>query len=274
MKLTFTLLFSLFLIFDSFANINLIDISKISSDSQFVSDFNYIKENQQFYDHWTNEWTYIKSKKELITNLREKFNSFSSIENKNTELFLLLGDISHYLYNLDDSASFRNAVNNYNSAIKESPNDYRCYWFLGYHYALANVPTQAIDNFLKAQELLPTEESTHFWNDFALTSLLTNMPSHSIYAMDKVKSISGIQGSFETQFGQNIRNRIIPVDKNKSYKKEDIWTANLGEISMLTCRPLGIKIVLDSSWNLSVYDYENRQSAFLIHPPALKSKKW
>lgn len=117
MKQTITFLFSIFLSFTTFANVNYINISKISSVSIFESAFNYIKDNQQFYDHWTNEWRYDKPKQELIKNLRDNYNAFSSIANKSTELFLLLGDISHYLYNLDDSAYYSKAVSNYNSAI-------------------------------------------------------------------------------------------------------------------------------------------------------------
>ncbi|MCA6442178.1 MAG: hypothetical protein IM600_02000, partial [Bacteroidetes bacterium] len=143
--------------------------------------------------------------------------------------FLLLGDISHYLYNLDDTAYYGIAVTNYNTAVKASPNDFRCYWFLGYHYALSNVPTKAIDNFIKAQTLLPTDQPADFWNDYAWATAVTNMPSHCIYAMDKVKSISGKQGSFETQLGDNIHKRIVEVDKDNSYKKEDIWSASTGE---------------------------------------------
>lgn len=273
MKITITFLFSVFLTLDTFANVNFIDIAKISNDIKFESAFNYIKDNQQFYDHWTNEWNYNKPKRELIDSLRSKYSTFSAIVNKSTELYLLLGDISHYLYNLDDTAYYSKAVNNYNSAIKESPNDYRCYWFLGYHYALSNVPTQAIDNFIKAQELLPTDQPSDFWNDYAWATAATNMPSNCIFAMDKAKSISGNPGSFETQLGQNIRNRIEPVDKNKSYKKEDIWTASQGEKTTFTCRPLGIKLLIDSTWNLSFYDYEKGQSAFIINPPAIKNKK-
>ena len=236
------------------ANVNFIDISKISNDSKYVAGFNYIKNNLQYYDHWTNEWNYAKPKQELIKNLRYNFTTFSSIANKNTELFLLLGDISHYLYNLDDTAYYNIAVTNYNIAIKGSPKDYRCYWFLAYHYSQSSVSTEAIVNFIKAQELLPTDQPADFWNEYAWAMAVANMPSHCIYAMDKVKSISGKEGNFETQLGHNVRNRIDSVDKDKFYKKEDIWTASQGNKPTFTSRPLGIKILIDSTWNLSIYD--------------------
>jgi len=273
MKQTIIFIFSILFTLDIFANVNFIDISKIIGDSTYIAAFNYIKENKQFYDHWTNEWTYDKPKQELIKNLREIYTSFSSIENKSTELFLFLGDISHYLHNLDDAAYYGIAVTNYNNAAKVSPNDYRCYWFLGHHYALSSIPTQAIDNFIKAVKLLPSNQSTDFWNDFAWATAVTNMPSHCIYAMDKVKSISGKQGSFENQLGDNIRKRIVEVDKDNSYKKEDIWSVSTGEKTTFVCRPLGIKILVDSTWELSIYDYAKHQGVFIINPTTLKNKK-
>jgi tetratricopeptide (TPR) repeat protein len=258
---------------NTFANVNFIDISKISSDIKFVTAFNYIKENQEYYDHWTNEWGYDKPKEELIKKLQDNYSTFSSITTKNEELYLLLGDIAHYLYNLDDTAFYSLAVNNYNSAIKNNPKDYRTYWFLGYHYALSNVPTQAIDNFFKAQELLPSEQPADFWNEYAWATAVTNMPSHCIFAMDKVKSILGKAGSFETQLGQTIYKRIVELDKDSSYSKQNIWTASEGEKTTFTSRPLGIKILIDSTWDLSVYDYSNHQTAFIINPPTLLNKK-
>ncbi|HLN74001.1 MAG TPA: hypothetical protein VK205_11950 [Prolixibacteraceae bacterium] len=259
--------------FDTFANVNNIDISKVSTDSKYLMAFNDIKDNQQFYDHYSNEWKYDTPKEVLKIKLREYFTTFSSLFTKNEELFLLLGDIAHYLYNLDDTAYFSKAVNNYNLAIKSNPKGYRAYWFLGYHYALSNVFTLAIDNFIKAQELLPADQPADFWNEYAMATAMTNMPSHCIYAMDQVKKISGVAGSFETQLGPTIHKRIVEVDKDKSYPKEDLWTISKAEKIVFTSRPLGIKILLDPKWKLSVYDYNKRQSAFIINPPAIKNKK-
>jgi tetratricopeptide (TPR) repeat protein len=273
MKRGIIILIVTLIIVDTFANINFIDISKISSDRKFVTAFNYIKENQHYYDHWTNEWSYDKPKEILINKLEENYSIFSSLPAKKEELYLLLGDIAHYLYNLDDTAYYNIAVESYDSAIRTNPNDYRTYWFLGFHYALSNVPTQAIDNFLKAQELLPIEQPADFWNEYAWATAVTNMPSHCIFAMDKVKSISGKEGSFETQQGQGIYKKIVAVDKDKSYKKEDIWTASQGTKTTFISRSLGIKILVDSTWIVSVYDYTNHQSAFIINPPTIKNEK-
>jgi tetratricopeptide (TPR) repeat protein len=273
MRKTTILLIGILTTLNIFSNVNYIEMSKISTESKSMTAFNYIKDNQQYFDHWTNEWNYYKPQKELIKNLRDNYATFSSIAPKNAELYLLLGDIAHYLYNLNDTAYYRMAINNYKSAIEVNPNDYRAYWFLGYHYVLSNVPTLGIDNFLKAQQLLPTKQPADFWNEFAWSTAMTNMPSHCIFAMDKTKSISGTSGSFESQLGQTIYKKIVAVDKDLSYKKEDIWSVSQGEKTTFTSRPLGIKILVDSTWELSIYDYKNRKSAFILNPPTIKSKK-
>lgn len=272
MKRTLSLLFILFFMINIFANVNHIDIDKISNDTKYVTAFRYIKDNQEFYDHWSIEWNYLKRKQELINNLRDIHKTFSEITNKNTEVYLLLGDISHYLYNLEDTIYYDEAVKNYNQATKMNPKDYRGYWFLGYHLALSNHLPEAFEYFLKAQEILPHDEPADFWNDYAWLTGVTNMPSHCMFAMDKVKSILGYEGKFESQFGQTIRDRIEPVDKNKTYKSQDIWTATEGEKITFMSRPLGIKLLIDSTWDLSIYDYENQHNFFIINPPPLKNK--
>lgn len=274
----FILIFLTLLTVQTFANVNYIDIAKISNDSKLVAAFNFVKDNKEYYDHWTNQWNYDKSKEDLISQLRGHYKSFSALTTKNAETYLLLGDIAHYLYNMDDTVFktteyFEKATDNYNSAIKASSSDYRGYWFLGYHYALSNVPTSAIENFFKAEKILPTQQPADFWNDYAWATAVTNMPSHCIYAMDKVKSISGKEGSFQQQLGETIYKRIVPVDKNKSYEKQEIWTASDGDKTTFVSRPLGIKILVDSTWNLQIYDYQNNQAAFIMNPPKIANKK-
>ena len=273
MKRSILILTLLVLTHEIFADVNFIDFKKISADEKYINAFEFIKDNLEYYDHWTNEWTYTKPKEELADMLRDDFTLFSSIKVKNTELFLLLGDISHYLYNLDVSSYYESAVGNYDSAIRLSPKDYRCYWFLGYHFALSNVPDSAVQNFLKAQTLLPNDAPAEFWNDYAWTSAVTNMPSHCIYAMDKTKSIPGAEGSFHTKLAEVIYNKIVPVDRDSSYKKEDIWMGHSGEMATFISRPLGLKIFVDSTWGLTVYDYKNRQTAFILTPSSIRDKK-
>ena len=255
-----------------FANVNYLDVAKISSDRTFVTAFDFVKNNKRYYDHRTTEWKHDLPKEDLINQLREYYKAFSALTEKSSETYLLLGDIAHYLYNMDDREYDDSAVNNYEEAIKNDPEDFRAYWFLAYHYALSNVPVLAIDNFKKAEKLLPIEQPADFWNDYAWAAAATNMPSHCIYAMDKVKSISGKQGSFQQQFGETIYKQTVPADKNQSYSKEDTWTVNRGDKITCTSRLLGIKIPIDTLWTPLIYDYKNNQTAFTILPSTITNK--
>ena len=255
------------------ANVDYIDISKISNDNKLVAAFNFIRIHKEYYDHWSVEWKYIISKDKLIDQLKEYYQDFSALPDKNAETYLLLGDIAHYLYNMNEEAYGNLAVENYEEALKVTPTDYGGYWFLAYHYSLSANPVLAFDYFKKAEKLLPSEEPADFWNDYANAFYLFNLPSHSIYAMDKVKTITGKEGVFQQQFGETIYKRIIPVDKQQKYENKDIWAVGKGDNKYtFTSRPLGIKISIDTAWRGSIFPYDNNATAFIITPTTLVHK--
>ncbi|HTB31391.1 MAG TPA: hypothetical protein VK808_05150 [Bacteroidia bacterium] len=272
MKRIGIILISTLIAFSAFANINYIDISKITKDSKLITAFNFIKNNQKYFDHWTHEWRYDVSKEELIKQLKDSYSELSSIPNKSEELYLLLGDIGYYLFNLDENPFSDTAVHNFELAMKSSPKDYRPYWFLGNHYALSNHSDKAIDNYFKGESLLPTDAPADFWNDYAAAAGMANMPSHCFFAMDKVKSITGMEGSFEAHLGPAIYKRMIDVCKDSSFDDDYIWSESLGEKATFISRPLGIKFVIDSAWKITVTDYANHQSLFNMKPLQIKNK--
>jgi hypothetical protein len=166
------------------------------------------------------------------------------------------------------------AVNNFNEAIKSNPKDYRAYWFLAQHYALSISSFLAIENFKNAEKLLPLKQPADFWKDYASAALIYNMPSHSIYAMDKAKSISGDKNLFSKDLEEILYTRITDIDKNQSYDMKDIWAMDREEDKIiLTSRPLGIKMQLDSAWDLSGYDYQNNATVLIITLPPIANKK-
>ena len=95
------------------------------------------------------------------------------------------------------------------------------------------------------------------------------MPSHCIYAMDQAKLILGEASYFEQQLGESIYKRITPVNRDSTYKYSDIWSVSKGDLLSFVNRPLGIKIVIDSTWHINFYDYSNHQSIVTIEPPAI-----
>ncbi|MDB4335157.1 hypothetical protein OAA06_02225 [bacterium] len=271
MKTIFTLILS-FTTLSIFGNINYIQFDKTPDFEKNIDKYNFIKDNEGYYNHWQPDWTYDISKKSLVKGLKESYDLFSKLDNQNIEINLLLGDISHYLYNLHEDKYYELAVNHYKKAIDLAPNDFRPLWFIANHYALSNVQDKSIVYFLKSQKLLPSDEPAEFWEEYTFATATANMPSHCIYAMDKAKSILGEPSYFEEQLGQTIYNRIIPVKSDSTYNYSDIWSASKGDLISFVCRPTGLKLLIDSTWQINFYDYKNYQTVITIVPPAIPNK--
>lgn len=268
-----TCLFSLLVVAHAVANINFIDLTKINSSENLQNEFVYLQEHLEFYNHWSPTWNYSVSKTELLNHLSEIYKKVHAVDSQNTESYLLQGDIAHYMYNLDDQKRYQDAVDNYEKAIQTSVTDYRGYWFLGNHYSMANVPTQAIQSLLLAEEHLPVKPPVEFWNCYAVATNLANMPSHCIYAMDKVTELQGSAGDLETSIGESVVKRFVEMKINAVYDIKELWNVKNGSMIDLWSRPLGMKISLNPAWQMSVYKYENRNSALVILPPKLKNAK-
>jgi tetratricopeptide (TPR) repeat protein len=271
MKTIFTFLLTLSTL-TIFGNINYIQFEKIPRSDKYIDKYDFIKNNERYYNHWQPDWTYDISKKSLVKGLKESYDLFSKLDNENIEINLLLGDISHYLNNLDEDKYYELAVNHYRKAIDLAPNDYRPLWFIANHYAQSNVQDKSIEYFLKSQKLLPSDEPAAFWEEYTFATAVANMPSHCIYAMDKAKSILGEPSYFEQKVGQTIYNRIIPVKMDSTYGYTDIWTAYKGDLISFVCRPFGLKLLIDSTWQINFYNYKNYQTAVTIIPPAIPNK--
>lgn len=264
----------LFIIFScqTYGNINFIRRDSIPNSADYTEQIDYLKTYVQYFDHWSQEWDYPVEKSTLVEELRNSYNNISHSDSQNVEVNLLLGDISHYLYNLEESKGFDNAIKHYEKAINLSPMDYRGYWFLANHYALSNLAEKSIHNFKKAIKHLPTNVPAEFWTDYSTAASIANMSTNCIFGMDQAKLILGEPSYFEKELGQTIRDRIIPVNSDSSYKKEDLWQVIQKEPLPFISRQLGIKFLIDSSWYIDVKDYKNNSAAFIITPPAIKNK--
>lgn len=254
-------------------NINNIDTDKIPDHHKYASNINFLIENQEYYNHWQPEWTYTVEKDWLIKNLKDCFKVFSALDAKNVEVNLIVGDISHYLYNLQEDKYYDKAVEYYEKAISLAPNDYRCHWFLANHFAFSNNPEKSVEHFLKAKTLLPKMESVDFWEEFTFSAMLANMPSHCLYGMDRTKKLLGEAGNFESQLGEVVQQRLVKMNSDSSYANTDIWSA-FGENPLtFISRPLGMKMLIDTTWDLTVYGYDKHQAVFMMVPPAVTNKE-
>jgi tetratricopeptide (TPR) repeat protein len=268
MKAIFTFILTLSSVI-VFGNVHYIRFEQIPNSGKHAEAINFIIEHEEYYNHWQPEWSFDVSRQSLVNTLKESYKTFSRMDKKNLEVNLLLGDIAHYLYNLHEEKYYQVAVKHYEKAIALAPGDYRPLWFAANHYALSNVPQKSIEYFLRSQKLLPAGEPAAFWEQFSFAAGVANMPTHCIFAMDKTRSILGKPGYFEEQLGTTIHNRIIPVKSDSTYHFQDIWTASVDKMVSFVCRPMGLNLLVDSTWQVSFYNYQNFQTAVVIVPPAI-----
>lgn len=255
-----------------FGNTAYIQFEKIPENQDNAGMIYFIKENEKYFDHWQNDWSYNVNKKTLIKGLNEAFTVFSRQDGENLEINLLLGDISWYLYNLDEEPFYAQAEKFFKKAIELAPNDFRTNWFIANFYASSNEQYKAIDYYVKAQKLLPSNEPAAFWEQYAFATATANMPSNCIYAMDRAKAIVGAPCTFDVKLGQSIRNRIVSMKSDSSYISKDIWSASGENPVSFVSRPLGIKLVIDPTWQINISNYDKNTAMVSIVPPPLKNK--
>jgi len=134
------------------------------------------------YNHWSPNWNASISKTDVIAKLKALFDGLNIIATKTTDTWLLMGDVAHYLYNLDVQDYYDNAVASYQQAQSLAPKDYRVYWFIANHYSLSAEPVLAIQSFQQAAQNLRPQPSFLFWNEYAGACMLAGMYGTARYA--------------------------------------------------------------------------------------------
>src|ERR1019366_1647108 len=128
------------------------------------------------------------------------YNGVDKLPAKNAETELLLGDVAHYLYNMEVDEYYQKAVDHYLQAKALAPEDYRLYWFLGNHYALSANQVLSIQTFQTAMKYLP-KRSVHelFWADYSVACTDASMPGTARYAAHQSSIIAGKMTYIEEQ---------------------------------------------------------------------------
>lgn len=171
------------------ANINAIDLPAANYPKALQPDIDFLTTNQSFYNHWAHFWNYKIPKAKVIERLSTLYTTLDNLPNKNTEANLLIGDIAHYLYNMEVDEYYKKAIDHYEAAKTLAPNDYRVYWFLANHYALSAKTIVAAQSYDQAMRYQPPVAHPSFWADYAVACALANMPATAMYAAEKSSSI-------------------------------------------------------------------------------------
>jgi hypothetical protein len=267
------LLFLFGLISFDFAQVETIEVDKMKDMDGAVMDvLASLKVNQSYCDHWSPQWNYSISKDDLIHELRKNYSILMGYNSQSVDLQLMMGMTAHYLYNLDDTLYYNVAIRHFKEAI-QNESDGRGQWMLGRHYALSGNIQEGFVMMDRAMNLLSEKNKTEFWNDYAMVSAMANMPVHAMMGMDQYREKVGKTSYFESQLGNTMKERILKMDPDSNFLKEQIWfLKQSSNIDEYICNPLGIKFYVDSTNEVIVYDYQRNQNAVLIKPPAIQGK--
>lgn len=254
------------------ANVKHIDFKKISNDKALETKFEFVVSHLYCYDHWSAKWEYSDKKADLVAELSDFLKDLKTVIARNAETNLLMGDVAHYLYNMEEQAYSELADEYYHAAIGQSPKDYRGYWFLGEHLWQSGRLESSIDTYKEGQTFLPEKAPVDYWSSYAMAANVTNMPSHMVYAFDMIKKQEGTAGELEQAMGAKFFERFETPNITDKLTDKELWTAIKGDIVQFLSRPLGIKIGVYSTWDVKPYGYNNQSSAFVLLPPPAATK--
>ena len=273
--ITLTLLFTSFFLF-GYCNIHAIDFSKVAYPKASQDQVDFLRENDGIYNHWVHNWTNKIPKETVIGKLTSLYNELEKIPAKNTETELLLGDIAHYLYNLEAEAYYQKAVDHYQAAKSMSPEDYRVYWFLGNHYALSDQQILSIQTYRAAFIYFP-KPTPHelFWADYAVACTNANMQSTARYAAHQCSKLAGVESYIEKQIIPVTTKALHAPPADTTIKSSDMWIAcgQEGKKILINNYLLGIRIAFDTTWKSNASDYKDHMSYVTFKPNGITAKK-
>jgi len=251
------------------ADVKFLDFKKIDPSGQFKTHQQFLLENLAYYDHWAPDWIYDIPKDSLIRELKRCLYIYEPLRTDELERCLLLGEIAHYLYNLDERAYYDTAETFYKEAIGANAKDCRGYWFLGYAYVTSDEIDKGVAAFRQALQLADDQTGVDFWQEYAFAMVLAGKPFHCRYGLDEYKRRGGSSKLWK-MMDSTFRAKCLGADPDITYRGMALWGAQRkGARIQFLSYPLGIRMDIDSNWHLQVGGFAKRMSAWGIQPPAL-----
>ncbi|WP_231133355.1 hypothetical protein [Capillibacterium thermochitinicola] len=221
---------------------------------------------------WTPEWNYATPKEDviaLITSGYKLLAEHAALHPDNGELYLLMGLLAHYGYQLDLEEFYQLAEDAYTKAAALDPGDFRPRWFMAMHRIKAIQVVEGMEVLLAiAAAHQPAELPPEFWEDYAYAAVLASMPSHAVMALTYAHEILGYAGYMERLLGQIVQNRFLPLPAEASVDNEKLWQFYADETGFkLVNRLFGFSLTIPAEWDVRVGPMQNRSVAVLVKPP-------
>ncbi|MCR4939162.1 MAG: hypothetical protein K5930_03510 [Treponemataceae bacterium] len=261
-KKSFVLLCMVFL----FSSIHAAELSCINYDNlknfeAYRNDFIFAYNHQDYFSSYVFDdyWNLNYSRAECVDKLTSLYQLILEKEEpENQDYLLLRGVIAAYLYNLDATEFYSDAVEAF-VKIQELPEyDYRCLWFLGNFYVDSLKLEDGLALYNQVTELVP-EEYLHpsFFYDYGMALHVASMPMRAMNAFEKYEKYSGnsIKENSIYNFEKNLVHEYDGSDKDSDMLM-------LGQIRNgkkgVILRPFGLWFSLPENWDVKLSGFAEK----------------
>lgn len=257
-----------------YVDINAIDFTKINTTESIKPNIKFLQDNLGLYDHWVHEWKADTRKEVVVKNLSSLYDDLDKQAGKNLETILLLGDVAHYLYNMELEPYYKKALDNYLKATEIAPGDYRTWWFLGNHYSMSAQSVKGIAAYQSAFKINPQISNGYFWFDYAFATTVANMPATSKYAIAQSIKILGKGNTVSETMLRSLEKNLKQPPADTSLKVNDIWTVTGKQDNkiIITNRVVGTRLAVDSIWRIAPKAYQKGVTAITFMPTKIINK--
>jgi hypothetical protein len=242
-----------------------IDASRLPKE--FVPQFDKLKRIEPYADVYRfGPWRLDIPKERLTEQLEEIYATASAISLKNPgkEILLCLGLVGYFGYNLDMPGYDDRAVENFTRALNEASDDYRPLWFLGMHYAKATRAADGMKLLLKS-EVLFHPSNPDFWVDYAIAADLAQMPQHALFAVSKVKELTGKAGTLDEVIGARLRSVLKTPARSGKIDPDDLWELlPKAEATTIVSYPFGCKVTVPDGGKVGLSGYDGKAGGMKI----------
>ena len=250
-----------------------INTEKLPDEEDMSFYYSQFLKNEQYSASWVREWKYPVPKEQVLDELKQCDEYFSSLSKPNYESMLINLIIKAYLYNLDGIEW--SAVDDYASMLKKKyPKEFRTWWITANFYCTSrfDLGYPEYQKAIKVRGGLEKKDDygPDFLIDYAICAKSCKMKQTAMYALSLITKIYNIpkENVKAWDFVDHEDEHSSP-DKNYEYKK--IWDyAEISEKEVsFNCSLVGFTITVPSdSTNLQLGDYNERTNMFMVTMPA------
>lgn len=258
------------------ADIHFLDLTDYEKDPRTKEHIDFLFDYFNTFANWTNDWQHDVPRDSIIDRLKKSYAAISETKRNTADYYMLLADVSSYLYNLDANDLPISTEALYGKAIALAPKDYRPYWFCGMYLSSSAQPVAGIEMFRKAAELATSKMPDQFWSEFAWAAHSASMPATSVYAMEMAKRIKGAPSYFEKVLGNAVKSNLLKSHRDSTYADSEIWDIDACD----TCNQrfiystmLGMGVRIDTSWGFSAMQIDKGGTMVQIFPKSKTNSK-